>query len=76
MLTVVMLNPEFYADTECRGCLSMMIQPSLTLQAPNGVSYKTFYVRNLQMLVISYMFVSGKSFQPSLMFVGKARSLL
>ncbi len=37
--------------------------------------YKTFYVSNLQILIISYRFVSGKPFQPCLMFVGTARRL-
>ncbi len=32
--------------------------------------YKTFYVRNLRMFVIS----TGKHFQPSLMFLGKPRT--
>jgi hypothetical protein len=38
-----------------------------------GQSYKTFYDRNLRILIIS--FVPGKPFQPSLMFVGEARRL-
>jgi hypothetical protein len=38
-----------------------------------GQSYKTFYGRNFRIFVISYC--NGKPFQPSLMFVGKARSL-
>jgi hypothetical protein len=43
---------------------------------PRAQCYKTFYVRNLRMFVI--IFVPGKPFQPSLMFVGngKAKSLL
>jgi hypothetical protein len=35
-----------------------------------SLCYKTFYDRNLQIF-----FVLGKPFQPSLMFVGEARSL-
>jgi hypothetical protein len=37
-----------------------------------GLYYKTFYSRNLQIFVMSKMFVPGK---PSLMFVDKARGL-
>ncbi len=37
---------------------------------------KTFYGRNLWIILTSYrMFVPGKPFQPSLVFVGEARSL-
>ncbi len=38
--------------------------------------YKTFYRRNLQMSVISQMFVSGKHFQDRLLFLSKARAYL
>ncbi len=37
-----------------------------------GLYYNTFYGRNLQIFVV---FVHGKPFQPSLMFVGEVRSL-
>jgi hypothetical protein len=37
--------------------------------------YKTFYVRNLRMFVLARLFVPGSTFQPSLIFVHKARSL-
>jgi hypothetical protein len=36
-----------------------------------GLLHKTYYGRNLIMLV----FVPGKPFQPSLVFLGKVRSL-
>ncbi len=42
---------------------------------PRGLSYKTFYGRNLRIFVISRVFAPGKPFQPSLIFVGKARGL-
>jgi hypothetical protein len=40
-----------------------------------GQSYKTFYGHNLQVFVKARVFVLDKPFQPSLMFVCKARSL-
>ncbi len=40
-----------------------------------GQTYKTFYGRNLQNSVKARVLVPGKPFQPSLMFVGKAKSL-
>ncbi len=43
---------------------------------PRGLYYETFYGRNLRIFVISsIVFVLCKPFQPSVMFVGKARSL-
>ncbi len=39
---------------------------------PWGQCYKTFYGRNLRLLLIARAFVTGKPFQPSLMFGGKA----
>ncbi len=43
---------------------------------PRGQCYKTFYCRNLLMLVdSSSVFFLARHFQPSLMFVGEARSL-
>ncbi len=41
-----------------------------------GQSYKTFYVRNLPIFVISRVFVPGMIFQPSLLFVSKIRAVL
>jgi hypothetical protein len=43
---------------------------------PRAQSYNFFYVRNIRIFVKARVFVSGMSFQPSLMFVDKARSLL
>jgi hypothetical protein len=41
-----------------------------------GLYYKTFYGRNLQIFSNKPgLFVAGKPFQASLMFVGEARSL-
>jgi len=40
---------------------------------PNGL--KTFYARNLGVFVLKWCFFPDRPFQPSLMFVGKARSL-
>ncbi len=37
--------------------------------------YKTFFLRNLRIFVINWVFVHCKPLQPSLLFVGKARSL-
>jgi hypothetical protein len=37
--------------------------------------YKTFYGHNLQVFVKAIVFVPGKPFQPSPMFVGKAMSI-
>ncbi len=37
--------------------------------------YKTFFVRNLRIFVISQSVCTWQAFQPSLMFVGEARSL-
>ncbi len=37
-----------------------------------GQCYKTFYARNLQIFVITRVFVAERLFQLSLMFVGKA----
>jgi hypothetical protein len=34
--------------------------------------YRTFYIHNLRIFVISWRFVLGRTFQPSLMFVSKA----
>ncbi len=42
------------------------------MRLTQGQYYKTFYASNLQILVITRVFVSGKPFQPSLMFAGKA----
>ncbi len=42
---------------------------------PWGLYYKTFYGRNLRIFVKARVFVPGKHFQPSIMFVGEARSL-
>ncbi len=39
-----------------------------------GQYYKTFYSHTLGIFVVSQSVVPGKPFQPSLMFVGKARS--
>jgi hypothetical protein len=39
-------------------------------------SYKTFYGRNLQIFNNKLVFVPGKPFQPSLMFVGKTGAYL
>ncbi len=36
--------------------------------------YKTYYARNLRMLVISWSFCPWQGFQPSLMFVGEPSS--
>jgi hypothetical protein len=40
-----------------------------------GQCYKTFYSRKLGLFILSRAFVPGQPFQPSLMFVGKSRSL-
>ncbi len=37
-----------------------------------GQCYKTFYVRNLRIFIIARVFVPGRPFQPSHMFVSKA----
>jgi hypothetical protein len=37
--------------------------------------FSKIYIRNLRIFILSY-FIPEKPFQPSLMFVGKARSLL
>jgi hypothetical protein len=37
--------------------------------------YKTLIVGNLQIFALSYCFCQSRPFRPSLMFVGKARSL-
>ncbi len=39
-----------------------------------GLYYKTFYSRNLQIFIITRMFVLGKPFQPRLVFAGKTRA--
>ncbi len=45
--------------------------------SPRWLYYKTFYGCNLRIFIISQtVCVSGKPFQPRLMFVGKARGLL
>jgi hypothetical protein len=56
----------------CQGQTLLFIMNIRKLQfyttGPSAQCYKTFYVRNL-------VFVPGKPFQSSLLFVGKARSL-
>jgi hypothetical protein len=42
---------------------------------PWGKCYQTFLVRNLLIFVISQSVFPGKPFLPSLLFVGKVRSL-
>jgi len=37
--------------------------------------YKTFSVRNVQIVLYARVFVAGRPFQPDLMVVGKANSL-
>jgi len=45
------------------------------LKKADGLYYKTFYGCNLWIFVKKQVFVPVKPFQPSLMFVGVARSL-
>jgi hypothetical protein len=47
----------------------------MSLTRPGACTIKLFYVRNLQIFVIARVFVLGKPFEPSLMFVGEVRSL-
>ncbi len=37
-----------------------------------GQSYKSFYICNLHISVLTRAFIQGKPYQPSLMFAGKA----
>jgi hypothetical protein len=46
-----------------------------TIKFSRGQCCKMFYGSKLQIFVISLVLVPGKLFQPSLMFVGKARTL-
>ncbi len=41
----------------------------------SGLYYKTFYYLKLHLFIKASALVPGKPFQPSLMLVGKARSL-
>ncbi len=47
-----------------------LIEKSFYVENSWGLYYKNFYRSNLRIFII--VFVSGKSFQPSLMFVSKA----
>jgi hypothetical protein len=51
----------------------MTEEKSFITLAPKCQCYKPLYVRNLRMFV--KVFVQGRPFQPSLMFLGKATSL-
>ncbi len=82
---ITMVASRFVSEVSIKTC--QLISPCFKLQATIclrckffhnffcGQYYKTFQSHNLRIFVISQSFVLGKPFQPSLMFVGEARSL-
>ncbi len=62
---------KIYYTLEC----STRVDSGLTQKyQTRGQCYQTFYGRNLRNFVISWNVCPGKPFQPSVMFVGKARA--
>jgi hypothetical protein len=55
--------------------LAMTGEASVSLNSSLDKCHKTFYVRNLRIFVISYSVFPYWSFQPSIIFLAKARSL-
>ncbi len=53
---------------------SLAVTKIFYIPVPWGKLYKDFYDRNLQMFLTAKVFVPGRPFLPSLIFVGKTRS--
>jgi hypothetical protein len=72
-MNVIQLNVIMLNVIKLRVSMLNVVAPFLQLLCLSlfsmGLYYKTFYSRNLQILVNNL----GKAFQPSLMFVGEAR---